>query len=67
MQITVNGEEHQLNSTRLLEAVLAEIGVSNLDGVAVAINEQVIPKSAWATTTLHEHDRLLIIRATAGG
>ena len=36
-------------------------------GVAVALNNQVVPKQAWADTPLAEHDSILIITATQGG
>ncbi len=36
-------------------------------GIAVAINQQVIPKDRWADTPLREQDQILIISATQGG
>ena len=36
-------------------------------GIAVAINQQVIPKARWADTPLQEQDQILIISATQGG
>ena len=36
-------------------------------GIAVAINNQVIPKTAWATTPLRHQDSILVISATQGG
>ncbi len=36
-------------------------------GIAVAINQHVIPKERWADTPLHEQDQILIITATQGG
>ncbi|MCL7987457.1 sulfur carrier protein ThiS [Sphingobacterium sp. lm-10] len=36
-------------------------------GIAVAINQQVIPKDRWAHTPLQEQDQILIISATQGG
>lgn len=36
-------------------------------GVAVAIANQVVPKTAWAVTVIAENDEVLIIRATQGG
>jgi sulfur carrier protein len=40
---------------------------ANVDGLAIAINNVVIPKSTWATTKLNENDKLIFIAATAGG
>lgn len=36
-------------------------------GLAIAVNDTVIPKSRWDTLLLREGDRLLIIRAVQGG
>ena len=36
-------------------------------GVAVAINNQVIPKGNWTTTIIEDFAEILIIRATQGG
>ena len=36
-------------------------------GVAVAINEQIIPKSEWSSQLLQNNDHLLVIQAVQGG
>ena len=36
-------------------------------GIAVAINETVVPKSQWTSTLLQENDKVLIIKASQGG
>lgn len=36
-------------------------------GVAAALNDQVVPRGAWATTTLHDGDRVEIVTAVQGG
>lgn len=36
-------------------------------GIAIAVNEQVIPKAEWATRLLQDKDEVLLIRATQGG
>jgi len=40
---------------------------SNNKGIAVALNQQVIPKDSWSQTPLKENDSILIITATQGG
>nr|MBP7548606.1 sulfur carrier protein ThiS [Corallincola sp.] len=37
------------------------------DGVALAINQQVVPRACWATTTIHPGDQLLLVGVIAGG
>lgn len=36
-------------------------------GIAVAVNEQVIPKAQWISTHVQPQDQILIIKATQGG
>lgn len=36
-------------------------------GVAVAVNNEVIPKEQWSSRLLQENDSVLIITATQGG
>ncbi|HAO28941.1 MAG TPA: thiamine biosynthesis protein ThiS [Chryseobacterium indologenes] len=36
-------------------------------GIAVAVNNRIIPLSAWAETFLKDQDSVLIITATQGG
>lgn len=36
-------------------------------GLAVAVNNQVIPKPNWADTKLYHQDHILIVSATQGG
>ncbi len=36
-------------------------------GVAVAVNEELVPSSQWAVTALREHDRVEILTAAQGG
>ncbi len=36
-------------------------------GIAVALNNQVVPRTQWPTTPLNDRDTILIITATQGG
>lgn len=36
-------------------------------GVAVALNNKVVSKAAWKSTTLNEGDKILVITAVCGG
>jgi len=36
-------------------------------GIAVALNNQVIPKNSWSDQLLNDNDSILIITATQGG
>lgn len=47
--------------------ILQVLNIEPRDGVAVALNDSVVSKNALENTTVHEGDRLEIIRAVAGG
>ena len=51
MQVRVNGEEHELPEGCTVAALLEAHGLRR-DGVAVAVNGAVVPRSRHADTTL---------------
>jgi len=38
-----------------------------IKGIAVAVNGEVVPRSAWETTGLHPGDRVEVLTAAQGG
>jgi sulfur carrier protein len=67
MEIILNDIRKKIESnSTLLSFANLEIG-SELNGIAIAVNETVIPKSDWTNYLLKENDNLLIIKATQGG
>ena len=66
MRITVNGKGMDVSEGLSVEALLAELGVPRLY-TAVAVNRDVTPKSAYASTRLAEGDRVEIVRPMGGG
>ena len=67
MQILLNDQPREVAPRATLAALLAELGLAERKGVAVAINDAVVPRSAWAARSLAAGDRILVIRATQGG
>lgn len=67
MTITINHQPHPLPAAQPLLALLAELQLASADGVALAINQQVVPRACWATTTIHPGDQLLLVGVIAGG
>lgn len=64
--INVNEKELQLKpNTNILE-LLQQLN-SPLKGIAVAIDQNIIPNANWKTQQLVNQDRVLIIQATQGG
>ena len=65
MHIEINGNQESIKSCTV-EAMLDELKTGK-EGIAVAVNEAVVPKSMWPTFDLNENDKIMIITATAGG
>ncbi|AWM34198.1 sulfur carrier protein ThiS [Hymenobacter nivis] len=63
----VNNLPHEAAEQQLLQELLAGLGLAQPHGLAVALNDAVVPRAEWATCAVQPHDRLTIIRATQGG
>ncbi len=66
MTISVNGESRNVPNDATLASLLDALDVRP-DGTAVALNDDVVPRTRHADTTLHQGDRVEIIVAVAGG
>lgn len=68
MKIRVNGEEKTVRSNLNIHDLLIALELNPTQaGIAVAVNREVIPKTTWQTTELHENSEVEIIRAVQGG
>lgn len=67
MEITLNDKKQTVSENiSLNEIVISQLG-DKQKGVAVAVNDSVIPRSNWETHTIKNNDTILIIKATQGG
>jgi len=66
MQIVVNGETHEAPTEATVAALLVQL---RLEGqrLAVELNGDIIPRSAWTAQRLNAADRIEIVRAIGGG
>lgn len=67
MEVFINQKSYLLPESSTLSAVLEALQVSSPRGLAMAVNDQVVPKDRWAAFELRKHDRVLLIKATQGG
>lgn len=65
--ITVNGKSFPLNDIFILEEFILKNSFEAGKGIAIAVNEKVIPRNEWAIFKLQNNDRVLMIKATQGG
>ena len=64
--IVVNGEPTPLEQATLAELVAQKTDLA-LRGIAVALNETVVPRHAWSRTRLKAGDRIEIVKVMVGG
>ncbi len=64
--VSVNEKTQSFSKEATLQTMLSQLTIAE-NGIAIAINEQIIPKTNWATTKLNNNDKILIITATQGG
>jgi sulfur carrier protein len=68
VKIILNGNEKDVNDGANLLDLLLQSKISNdKQGVAVAINEDVISRKEWKQIKLKQNDRIEIIQAVQGG
>lgn len=67
MEIIVNHHKTQIEEqTTLQQLIDLKVGDAQ-KGLAVAVNQNVVPKNRWNDKLLQENDEILIIKATQGG
>jgi sulfur carrier protein len=64
--VTANGERRRLDDGTTLRALVDALG-SGTKGVAVAVNEAVVPRSMWSSHRLRDGDRVEVLIAAQGG
>lgn len=67
MEVTINNQNYLLNEACSIAQMLAVVLFSETDGLAIAVNQTIIPKSSWVEHTLKSGDQVIIIKATQGG
>jgi sulfur carrier protein len=66
MTIRVNGEPTELPDSQTIADLVRQLEMPK-DGVAVAVNLEVVPRALHATTALKDGDRVELVRAVGGG
>lgn len=66
MQIVLNDKVKVIDDHSSVSLMLNQIQLEP-KGIAIAINETVVPKQSWDQHLINENDKVLIIKATQGG
>ena len=65
MKLRVNNKEVETRATNL--SLFSQEQNLPVTGIAIAVNNRMIPRTEWDTYTLNEGDNILIIKAVCGG
>ena len=65
--VILNGKEISIGIEYSLFDLLSGNGMAEKNGIAVALNNQVISRTEWNNKLLKQGDKIIIIKATQGG
>lgn len=67
MEIILNQQTTQVPETCSVYELLHLLFPENQQGMAIAVNQAIVPKAEWQQHRLQPHDQVLLIKATQGG
>ena len=67
MRVELNGEPTALPDGASVAAAIEALGAAARRGVAVAVDGEVVPRSEWDATRLHEGEKIEVLAAIQGG
>ncbi|RNL86382.1 sulfur carrier protein ThiS [Halostreptopolyspora alba] len=66
MDVIINGERRDLAPRTTVAAVVRSL-TEQTSGIAVTVNDEVVPKASWSGTEVTENDRVDVLTAVQGG
>jgi thiamine biosynthesis protein ThiS len=66
MQLKVNGKTQEVDEGSSVQELLVQLEIGP-DGVAIALNDRVLPRAQWAKRVLLSGDAIEVVRAVGGG
>lgn len=67
MTVFVNNQSVDTQPTASLKSLLAELALVDKKGIAVAVNNSIIPRTDWEQVGLSGNEKITILQATQGG
>jgi sulfur carrier protein len=68
VNLVLNGNPRELPEGATVRDAVAASGIPSLArGVAVAVDREVVPRSRWDQTPLHDGQRVEVLEAVQGG
>lgn len=66
MKVKINNEELDFTSSTSVSDYIQSLSLPS-SGLAIAINNVLVPRNQWETTQFQENDQVIIIQAAYGG
>lgn len=66
MNIKVNNQPYHSENALSLSQLLIDLAIDD-KGIAIALNEDIIRRNDWNGQALSDGDKVIVIKATAGG
>lgn len=66
MTVTVNGKPRDWSPGLTVAEVVATLS-DGVSGIAVAVNDTVVPRGSWSSTPIDPGDRVEVLTAVQGG
>jgi len=67
MNILINNEQRVVPEGATVQEVVISFLQLNPSGMAIAINDSIVPRHLWESSELQINDRMLVIKASKGG
>lgn len=67
MEVLINNNQLTVPESASLALAISSLVNVETKGVAVAVNENIVPKKEWDSKRLTNGDKIIIIKATQGG
>jgi len=67
MEISVNQEPHLVSDHCSVQELIDNLLPQRQTGLAVAVNNLLVPRQNWRIHTLQPSDKVIVINATQGG
>lgn len=71
VEVSVQGKNYNLPAGQSLQEALTSLGLippdGEISGVALALNQEVVPAGEWTQRKISDGDRIQLFQAIAGG
>jgi len=67
VKVVLNGEPAELREGATVEDAVEASGAPSREGVAVAVEGEVVPRSTWSSASLADGQRVEVLQAVQGG